>query len=234
MRWVSAAFLLFCAAIGLAQPTGQGKTAAPGENLFATLKTDVSVVVKKHATGSEFVTITMLSGDYPAKLLQDQILMFGKLMGSAPQGITVERVEVDPEKPYLAFLRGSFAIHGLIDLAEGKLRIQPLLQAFTGDHGQTLEGWTIIFEGLQPSSTTVQTYRAGPVTGQARYSTKPVGTEYRIRVQTQDPAEVSFPDRIAEPSVPQSPSPPGSGPPIAIWILVGVATPEEGLHNDDA
>ena len=87
-------------------------------------------------------------------------------------------------------------------------------------------GFTIEFQGVVPTKITLSKYTLpGVVTGEARFTNDaPLkGIEYRIKLFTQDPAQITFPDKI-EPGKPPSAQPvPMSDNRTTIIVLVCLA-----------
>lgn len=185
---------------------------------------DISIVVKKHATGAELVTITLQNARYPAARLKSQIAMLGEFIKSAPRGIAIERYSIDANKPGLSFLRATFAVDGLVNMEAGTLKIAPFLKAFCGgERASRIRNFNILFDSYRPGTDTVREYSAGPVQGTAFVIENPPALEYRIVVDTADPSLVSFPDKVPERTQPVPPSQPAKGPPVLMWVAIGLA-----------
>jgi hypothetical protein len=177
-----------------------GTCLAQTSPIFLKVRTDVTVVIRKHATGADMVEITMRDANYPVDLLRKQMETFGSLIGTPPRGLFVgdRSIEGGTGKQF-SFITANFATDGII-LPDGGLRIEPLLKAFAGAPPPfTIEGLTIDFEGITPTKNTVSAYtpKSGLIVGEGRYTNSGVlkGIEYRIALRTQDPKLIVFPDR---------------------------------------
>lgn len=222
MRWL----LAFCVLISAVAMGQQPERAS----LFDTIRPDMSIVVKKHPVGADMVEITMLQSNFPEALLQDRANALGAALGSAPRGLTVVKQQLDPNNPKLAFIKATFAVDGLTIPDQGRIRLQPLVQAFTGlPEDASVKGISIIFDGVSPSKNTVQTLATKAVDVEGRINAEPKGLEYRIHIKTSNPAEVEIPDRVEEPKPAPTPSASRGGIPIAFWIALAVAGIAAGI-----
>jgi hypothetical protein len=201
------------------------QTSEPTQSLFSTVRADVTVVVRKHSTGADMVEITMRDPNYPVALLQRQVEKICAGLGSAPRGLQVApvRISSDPS-PNFVFIKANFATDGIIDTAGGALHIAPILKGFAGaPPPYTIQGLALDFESLTPSTTTLQRFAMPDVLqAEGRYSQQPPlqGLEYRIKLLTQDPDKIVFPNRF-DPAKPQSIArPQGVG--TAPWLIISV------------
>lgn len=190
-------------------------------SLFDTVKPDVTIVVKKHPMGADQVEITMLNPKYPPELLREQILYIGKQLGIEPRGLAVGAYPLAGDtNPNLVFVKGSFAVDGIIDVPNKKLQVEPFLKAFTGVPDPfRLRGFSIVFDRLGAEPWVVRRYRDDHVAAEARANRSGMaGIEYRVSVDASKPEDVSFPDRVPEPKAGSAPSESSGG-----WspILIG-------------
>ncbi|HRK20826.1 MAG TPA: hypothetical protein PLX06_03415 [Fimbriimonadaceae bacterium] len=173
---------------------------------------DVSVVVKEHKMTADEVVITVLDPKYPPELLQKQILTLGAELKSEPRGLSVGKVRLDPNNARLDFVRGVFAVDGLIDRANGTLNLQPILRAFAAaPEPFTVENLMIVFDGEKPSAKTVKRHVTEAVEATATAVSAPPSVEYRVKLLSQDPAKLEFPLTAPEPSYSPKPSPKATG-----------------------
>jgi hypothetical protein len=193
--------------------------------LFNSIKPDVTVVVSEHPTAAETVEVTMLSNKYPKELLQKQVQELGKILNFEPRGLFVGYVSIQGQDPKFSFLKARFAVTGLVDREANKLRVEPILKAFAGaPEPHTLHGFSIIFEGEQPSTKTVRSYKVNNVLeGVGRYTDFPTGIEYKIRLQSQDPSLIVFPDTYEKKPPPPVVPPPAPRSNTLFWVLFAVA-----------
>jgi hypothetical protein len=133
--------------------------------------------------------------------------------------------------PNFAFVTATFAIDGIVDTKSNTLKIEPMLKAFAGvPPPHTVQGFTIDFENISPSTATLQRYSVpGVLQAEGRYTDQPPmkGLEYRIKLLTQDPAKVVMPDQFS----PKPPSVPAKKPAeknnsvllIGVFVIAGLA-----------
>ena len=183
-------------------------TAAQTNSLFNTVRTDVIIAVRRHSMGADLVDITMRDPDYPVDLLKTQIAKMCRSFDAPPRGLMAALVPLsDPKQKAV---KASFATNGIMDPESGIYKIEPMLKAFAGVAApHTVTGFTIEFQGVVPTKITLSKYTLpGVVTGEARFTNDPPlkGIEYRIKLLTQDPAQITFPDKI-EPGKPPSAQP---------------------------
>src|SRR5688572_11977739 len=103
-----------------------------GTSLFLGGRPDATIRIKEHSTGAADVEVTILAADYPAVLLKQQMEDLGTRLGNAPRGLTVYSDQIRGASAKLAFLKAKFAVTGLIDRANSRLNMTPLIQAFAG------------------------------------------------------------------------------------------------------
>ena len=202
---------------GLAQ-SAQGQ----GDDLFSKLKVDVSVVVYKHQTGADMVTITVLAPDYPAAELQARAAEIGTELGTPVRGLKVfAEANGSQASGTSPFLKATFATNGILDGDKGT-RLQPIVRAFAGGAGTSIiQGMDIHLEGAKASSTTLSAFESAAVQVQGRPEPSPPAIEYRVLLKTQDPKQVVIPDRMDAPApAPQAPVSSSGASPALIWVLV--------------
>lgn len=197
------------------------------ESLFSTVRPDVMVRISEHPSGAENVEITTLAAGYPQDLLRQQCEAVGTYVGTPVRGLMVAVSLVDPQNESLNFVKARFATNGLIDREEGVLRVEPILKAFAGAPAPyTVTGLAVVFDGERPSEHTVRTMNLpGKVQGEGRFSVEPVGVEYRIRIVSQNPDDLRFPERAGSEATRPSPAKPRGDAPLgtAFWVAFGVA-----------
>lgn len=218
MRFAAA----FCLLVSLVGHAG----AQPDQTDPALVAPDVVILVKEHQTGSEMVTVTMRRADYPASLLQEQVVRLGTALGSPPRGLYIKPYTVD-ESQKLSFIRASFATDNLIDRANGELNLAELVKAFLGaPEPHTIKSFLVTFEGEKPTENTLKTLTVGNVRVSANASEMPVGIEYRILSLTQNPDEVSIPKKVerkAEPKPSSATNNSGRAFVVPLLVIAGLA-----------
>lgn len=190
---------------------------------------DVSIVVREHKLLADEVVVTMLSAEYPPDLLKRQIAAMGVQLNSEPRGVSVGRVRMSPNNPKTDFVRASFAVDGLIDKDKGILNVEAIARAFAGaPEPHTIENLLIVFDGEQPSAKTVKKHASDSVEAEAVAVSAPASVEYRVRLLSQDPTKISFPQFAPEPSYPVKPSPKESGRSPLFYVAIALAAVAAG------
>lgn len=198
-----------------------GQTAPPDPTLT---KPEATIVIREHPTGAELVEVTMLAPDYPLDVLRQIAEQVGALAGSPSRGVYVHVVElVQGQK----FAKASFATNYLIDLDSGALWLEPVVRAFAGaPEPYRLRCLAVTFVGQAATASTLKSYRTPQVALEARFlpaaasGTMPPAIEYRVAINTHNPAEISIP-KTYEPAQPPetSPTKKGAVSPIAIAFI---------------
>jgi hypothetical protein len=190
-------------------------------DLFREQRVDVSVVVYKHSTGADMVTITVLAPDYPPAELKARATEIGNELGTPIRGLKVYS-ESNGSKAAgsSTFLKADFATNGIF--GPDGFRLQPIVRSFAGGSGTSLvQGMDIHLEGAQSSNTTLSAYDSSAVQVEGRAEPSPTAIDYRVLLKTQDPKQIVIPDRAEPPAVTNAPVPQSSSaPPIVIWVLV--------------
>jgi len=188
-------------------------------NLFQTVRPEVFVVVRKHATGADLVEITMVDPAYPSTILRERVNRLGEYLGSPVRGVFV----TDPKLPgYAGSTKATFGVDGIIQ--NGKFRLTPIARAFAGiEKPNEIWGISVVFEKQKPTADTVKEYRSGAVEVQADSQPGSIGIEYRIALKDQNPERIEIPDSaLAVAKGPNQIVPPG-GPDTATYVLIGLA-----------
>lgn len=215
--------LLLAAAVACGQGGNPSKP-------FASVRPDVTIVVRKHATGGDLVEVAVLHPDYPSDLLQRQMLAIGGQLGSPVNGLALRRDQIDPAKPDLAFLKGSCGTFGLWNAQDGSVRLDALVKAFAGaPEPYTAKGLSIMFVGMVPQVTTLRKLENEALVLEATENKEPQGVEYRIGLKTQDPQRIVIPTGKPEPSEPAKPSNRQASLPGFVWAAIGAAGVAAGV-----
>jgi len=164
-------------------------------SLFDTAKPDVMIIVREHSTGADLVQITMVKPNYPKELLQEQILKMGKELVIAPRGVQITTPNLGSKS---TFLRAEFGIDGILEPQLPAIRLAPVIKAFAGaPDPHQISVINIVFDSITPTTSTVLTYtKDGVLRAEGRYHPYPKGIEYQIELLDQDPAKISFPEKI--------------------------------------
>ena len=181
---VSLSLLLALAGGASAQTDGRtgGRRTA---SLFATVKPQATVVITKHPTGADLVSVTVLDEVYPVPDLKAACERVGALTGVPARGLAVSVAG--------GFYKATFATGGLIAPGERpRLRLAPVVRAF-GFGASPLRSLAVIYGGESADATTVRRYanaagtfrveaqRLPPVPGSGPESRG--GVEYRTVVR---------------------------------------------------
>jgi hypothetical protein len=218
-------FLVFvlCFVVASLSPAQAPSEPAEGTgSVLRSVRPDLAIVIEKHETGADMVQIRMLAEDYPRELLERQIHELARQLNSNARGLAIAAEDLGGES--LVFLTATFATNGLIDRDQGVLRIQPILRAFAGaPEPHTVQGLMIAFQNEEPTPQMLQSYRLpGVVEAQANATAHPKGIEYRVRLISQDPEKIVFPEKLDAPPPATATIAPGPNP-MLILGLFGVA-----------
>lgn len=198
---------------------------AQSENLFRSLHPDVAVVVKKPPLGADLVEMTFLNGGYPPELAQKQVDNLAAILKSTVRGLALTRVDLGAQgsRP---MLRANFGVDGLIDREGGVLRIEPIAKALAGAPSPyTVNGITIVFLKESPGPRTVKNLPPnGSVQIQGRDDDPRIGTEFRVKLLTQDATKISIPEGDHQASSTDNAKSSKATNDIWLWALIGVAS----------
>lgn len=147
---------------------------------------EAAIVVRKHAMGSDLVDITISSKGEWSETVRERVAALGKELGVEPRGLVVSADE--------GYFRASFAINGLVNDTEPRLNLPALAKAFAFG-SKPIRTFSVFFEGVVPNDKIPSRWFAPKESwlfeGMAMKS--PSGIEYRVKVNTSDPAEISLP-----------------------------------------
>jgi hypothetical protein len=217
MRFAPVFLLWLLAAVVLGQT-------APAQSLFRTTKFEATVVVRKHSTGADLVEVTVLKPHYSHTLLRKQIELLAKEVGSAPRGLQIFDYRIDPADTGPALVKASFAVDGLIDREHGVLRLQPIARGFSlAEPPDALDALMVQFEGERPTENTIRAC-SPPAPGctsvilEGRAADARYGIEYRLKLLSHDPTQISIPD-FKQDAPAAKPTPPTAR---TDWLLIGL------------
>lgn len=166
---------------------------ASGKSLFNVARPDLIVQIRPHPMQADIFEITTVNPDYPPDLLQAQVEKLCSLAGASPRGLKVERTAIGGD-PRLATTKASFATNGIIDQQKGTLNIEPILRAFAGaPEPHTIDGITIMFNGVKATPNMLRTFTNTAVKLQAIANENPPVVEYRVQLLSQDPDAILVP-----------------------------------------
>jgi hypothetical protein len=185
---------------------------------------DIIVTLKEHQTGAELVEMRLIQRNFPKPTLEQRIGELGRLLGASIRGLQIRTIPLGNASQDTV-LKANFATDNLIE--PGKLNLQPILQAFTGIPAPNrVSNFQILLDGQSPTGKTVRKVETpGVVVAEAIYSQQPRGIEYRVRVETDDPAKVVFPASYDAPKAQEkasAPNVPGDNRPLIIGLFAVV------------
>lgn len=173
--------------VGLFATLSLGQT-----KFFSSVTPQASVVVKQHPMGADLVEVTVLGAQYPQAALQEHISALGKELGADPRGVSIA-VAGD------SFVKATFAVPGIIQNKEPKFNIPAIARAFAFGNSP-LTQLSVMFMDMVPDSKTPAFWfapnDAWMMEGVGMKS--PLSIEYRVKVNTKNPAEVVLPGPGAE------------------------------------
>jgi hypothetical protein len=211
-----------CAWLGFAQTS-------PPLDLFTQARPQVTVTVTKHPMGADLVEITLLNPKYSAELLRGQISRLGTELNSTVRGLALTRTDYGLGNAAMALPKASFAVDGLIDNNTGEMRIAPIVRALCGaPEPYTIRDLSIIFTSQAPNQTSIQRFRSAALELQSTAYSGGFGLEYRVRLLTQDPAQIDLPEGGPEAVRPVANRPENRPPVQLLWGLVALASVATG------
>lgn len=187
---------------------------------------DATIVVRKNDLGTDNVTVS-LDEKYPAEVLKQQADRLAKELGTDLRGYRTEIYRPNPNDPG-GYLRATFAVAGLIKREASQLGLGAMAKAFAGaPEPYTLKTLMIQYESEAPTQQTLKQWKDpdGGVLVQADASPQ-TGIEYRIRLNTQDPAKIRIPegsDAQAEKATPTKKEEPESRSDWWLWPVILLA-----------
>ena len=184
-------------------------------------KLDATFIVTLHKTGAQMIEVTLLDGNYPADVLQSELLDFGKRLGSDPRGLQIFRTALRSDDPSLSFVKAKFAVDGLMDPLQGTFRLAPIAQAFAQSPATNrIKNILVTFADQKFGPKTLQKFDSPFVQVRGRFNEDPKGLEYFIQITTDDPSKLTIPDSYEAPQVaaPSKPKKEGSN----VWFLATV------------
>lgn len=192
------------------------------DDLFTKLKVDASIVVYKHPTGADMVTITVLAPDYPLPELQVRANEIGNELGAPARGLRVYKEgNGSAATGSSPFIKADFATNGIVN-TDGAIRLQPIVRALTGGAGASVvSGLEIHVQGVAASPATLMNFSSAALDLQGRATSNPKALEFRVAVHSQDPKAIEIPDRNVPKVAPTTPK--DSGPAVSpgvVWTLV--------------
>lgn len=151
-------------------------------NFYKTAKLEASIVVKKHTMGAELVEITVLGANYPQDALAEKLATLGQELKTSPWGIQYSSEAGQ-------FIKVGFACKGLITADVPKFNIAALARSMA--FGQRpIKCFSVFFEGYKPDAATPGGWIQKTWKFDSLFTSNPFGIEYRIQVDTDNPADI--------------------------------------------
>lgn len=211
--------VLFLAA--LTTVFGQGQS----PDLFRTVRPQLMITIRRDPNGSaaDLLELKSTDADYPPLQLQQQILKLGESLNSQPRGLSFERHAVAAN---MSSVRATCAIDNVIDRKTGQFHLTEIARAFAGgEAGHQVTGLSLSFLGERPGKKTLLAFgtEADGVQVQGDYNATFGSIEYRVKLNSQDPARISIPEG-GEQNAPQRPSSDGrNSVDWSLWGLIAIA-----------
>jgi len=166
-------------------------------NLFGTSRPDIEVVVTKHPTGADMFVVSALDANFSPDVLRQSLVTFGKLLGSDPRGLTLftSNVKTMGTSNNL-FLKAQFAVTGFWKVGKS-VELQPLARAFAGISSKPkIKGIDVILDGGVATPAMLQSFSGSGAQVQAQAIGSPPAINYRIKLLSQDPSNITIPDSV--------------------------------------
>lgn len=179
-------------------------------------------MAREHSTGADMVEMTVLDPNYPPELLQRQIEAFTENLRGGLRGLELFRLTRTEGGE--GFLKASFSTDHFIDRPEQAYDLQALARAFADSPEPFgVEGLLVIFESEMPTGRTLQTYAAPDDSVWVEGTVLPMGLEYRIVLNTDDPEQIVIPNSFEpgpeEPMESEEPTPTEADEVVPLWLV---------------
>jgi len=205
--------------VAISSVFGQGS----GVNLFTSVRPQLVVTIHRDQNGSnaDLIDIKSIDANYPPQQLSDQIHALGKLLGSPPRGVSITRHALT-EDGSMTSIEVTCAIDNVIDRQTGKFHLTEIARAFAGaPDPHRVTGLSVMFQNEVPTKNTLLTFgtEQDAVQVQGDYNKDFRSIEYRIKLNKQNPDEITIPEN-REQNVAKRPSSDGRN--IVDWSLWGL------------
>ncbi|OJU64948.1 MAG: hypothetical protein BGO01_14635 [Armatimonadetes bacterium 55-13] len=200
---------------------------AQGVDLFKTVRPQVILSVKRDPNGSQadLIEAQTIDGNYPPEQLKAQILELGRQLNCDPRGLTVFRHSVS-EDGSMTSIKATCAIDNVIDRRTGSFHLTEIVRAFTGfPEPHRVSGLSLSFLNEAPRKNTILTFgqESGPVMLQADLNPTFKSIDYRIKINTDKPDEISIPEGPEQNKPINTSSDDRNSVDWSLWGLIGVA-----------
>ena len=159
--------------------------------IFKSVRPEATIVVRKHNTGADLVEVTLLDPKYLDADLRQKIETLGSLIGSVPRGTTIFHQDSGISG---SFLKGKFAVDGLIHGGIDRFALAPIIKAFAFGE-KPVRQFSVIFDNETPDSNLLRRFKApgDSFMFEAISTSMPTGIEYRVIVSTNDANLIHIP-----------------------------------------
>lgn len=207
--------------------TAFGQQVQPPVNLFQTVRPQVLLTIRRDPNGSraDLLEARTIDPKYPAEQLRSQILELGRQLNSEPRGLVVGRSSISGDES-MTTIKASCAIDEIINRQGRGFHLTEISRAFVGyEEPNRVTGLSVQFVGETPTNTTLLEYGGPqkPVQLQAIFDETFRTIEYRIKLNTQVPAEIWIPDGHEQKAVEVPSTQADKGIDWTIWGLIAVA-----------
>jgi len=201
---------------------------APPKSLFQTVRPQVLLTIRPDPNGSraDLVEARTIDPTYPADQLKAQILQLGKFLNSEPRGLAVGRSSITGESASLTTIKAICAIDEIISRSGKGFHLQEIARAFAGyPEPATVSGLTVQFIGQSPTKSTLLSFggEGDPIQIEGVFDAAFQTLEYRMKLNTQNPEEITVPEGGEQTPTKEPSNVAGSGINWLVWILVFVS-----------
>jgi len=175
-----------------AQGTPGDAQGATKKSLFASVKPDAMVVVRRLPAGTDEIRITMLDPEFTEQDLRAIVQAISERSGSASAGVLIFQEPLGGSPALMA----TFALPEIIVSNPPGFRIDPIAKGFLDAAADQVEAIGIIFESQSPKPATLRSYESENVRVESTQHDGRIGLEYRISFDNKDPNSFTIPDRV--------------------------------------
>jgi hypothetical protein len=166
---------------------------ASGKSVFNVARPDVIIQIKHHTMGTDIFEISTVIPNYPPELLQAQVEKLCSILNVPARGLQVIKAGISGDSK-VTTTRATFGTAGIINLEQGIVNLEPILQAFAGaSEPNTVDGITIMFNEMKATPHMLRSFSSTAVRLQAISNENPPVVEYRVQLLSQDPAAIKVP-----------------------------------------
>ncbi len=200
----------------------------PPVNLFQTARPQILLTIRRDPNGSraDLLEARTIDKSYPEEQLKFQILKLGQLLNSEPRGLVVGRSSITGSDASMTTIKAACAIDEIIDRQGRGFHLTEIARAFAGySEPHIVKALSVQFVGETPGKQTLLEFGTenSPVQVQGIYDETFKTVEYRIKMNTQNPEEISIPEGFEQKPPARPSTEAGKGTDWKIWGLIAVA-----------